>query len=65
VQKIPSKTMTQQSKKMQKASNPKHPGNPDTMRTPNLRIVGIEHNKDSQSKGLVNIFDKIKKRKLP
>jgi hypothetical protein len=50
---------------MQKASNPKHPGNPDTMRTPNLRIVGIEHNKDSQSKGLVNIFDKIKKRKLP
>jgi hypothetical protein len=29
------------------------------MRRPNLRIIGIEENKDSQLKGLVNIFNKI------
>ena len=31
----------------------------DTMRRPNLMIIGIEESKDSQLKGLVNIFNKI------
>jgi hypothetical protein len=29
------------------------------MRRPNLRIIGIDKNKDSQIKDLVNIFNKI------
>ena len=31
----------------------------DTMRRPNLRIIGAEESKDSQLKGPVNIFNKI------
>jgi hypothetical protein len=31
----------------------------DTMRRPNLRIIGIDENKDFQFKGPVNIFNKI------
>ena len=31
----------------------------DTMIRPNLRIIGIEENEDSQLKGPVNIFNKI------
>ena len=31
----------------------------DTLRIPNLRIIGVEYNKDSQLKGPVNIFKKI------
>ena len=31
----------------------------DTMRRPNLRIIGIEDSEDSQLKGAVNIFNKI------
>jgi hypothetical protein len=31
----------------------------DTLRRPNLRIIGIKENKDSQLKGPVNIFNKI------
>jgi chromosome segregation ATPase len=31
----------------------------DTIRKPNLRIIGIEGNKDSQLKGPVNVFNKI------
>jgi hypothetical protein len=31
----------------------------DTMRRPNLRIIGREESKDSQPKGPVNIFKKI------
>jgi hypothetical protein len=31
----------------------------DTMRRPNLRIIGIEEGENSQLKGLVNIFNKI------
>jgi chromosome segregation ATPase len=31
----------------------------DTMRRPNLKIIGIEESKDSQLKGPVNIFNKI------
>jgi hypothetical protein len=38
----------------------------DTMRRPNLRIIGIEESEDSKLKGSVNIFNKIKeKKKLP
>jgi hypothetical protein len=31
----------------------------DTMRRPNLRIIGIDENKDFQLKGTVNIFNKL------
>jgi hypothetical protein len=31
----------------------------DTMRGPNLRIIGIEESKDSQLKGQVKIFNKV------
>jgi prefoldin subunit 5 len=31
----------------------------DTMRRPNLRIIGIEESEDSQLKGPINIFNKI------
>jgi DNA repair exonuclease SbcCD ATPase subunit len=37
----------------------------DTMRRPNLRIIGIEENGDSQLKGPVNIFDKIIEENFP
>ena len=37
----------------------------DTMRRPNLRIIGIEENEDSQLEGPVNIFNKIKEVNLP
>jgi hypothetical protein len=35
------------------------------MRRPNLRIVGIEESKDSQHKGLVNIFNTIIEENFP
>jgi hypothetical protein len=38
----------------------------DTMRRPNLRIIGIDKNEDFQLKGPVNILKKKKdRRKLP
>ena len=37
----------------------------DTMRRPNLRIIGIEESEDSQLKGLVNIFNKIIEENFP
>jgi methyl-accepting chemotaxis protein len=37
----------------------------DTTRRPNLRIIGIEERKDSQIKGLVNIFNKIIEENFP
>ena len=37
----------------------------DTMRRPNLRIIGIEESKDSQLKGPVNIFNKIIEENFP
>jgi hypothetical protein len=30
----------------------------DTMRTPNLRIIGVDENEDFQCKGPVNVFNK-------
>ena len=35
------------------------------MRRTNLRIIGIEESKDSQLKGQVNIFNKIKEENFP
>jgi uncharacterized coiled-coil protein SlyX len=37
----------------------------DTMRRPNLRIIGTEDSKDSQLKGPVNIFNKIIEENFP
>jgi hypothetical protein len=37
----------------------------DTMRRPNLRIMGIEEREDSQLKGPVNIFNKIIEENFP
>ena len=37
----------------------------DTMRRPNLRIIGIEENEDSQNKGPMNIFKKIIEENFP
>jgi prefoldin subunit 5 len=37
----------------------------DTMRRPNLRIIGIEESQDSQLKGPVNIFNKIIEENFP
>ena len=37
----------------------------DTIRRPNLRIIGIDENEDVQLKGPVNIFKKMYRRKLP
>jgi hypothetical protein len=37
----------------------------DTMRSPNLRIIGLEESEDSQFKGLVNIFNKIIEENFP
>jgi hypothetical protein len=37
----------------------------DTMRRPNLRIIGIEESEDSQLKGTVNIFNKIMEENFP
>jgi hypothetical protein len=37
----------------------------DTMRKPNLKIIGIEESEDSQFKGPVNIFNKIIEENFP
>ena len=37
----------------------------DTMRRPNLRIIGIEGSEDSQVNGPLNIFNKIIKENFP
>jgi hypothetical protein len=41
---------------MQKSPIPKHPGNPDTMKVPNLRIICIGEKKHSQIKRSIKIF---------
>ena len=57
--------MTQQSKKTQNAPNPNIQEIKDTMRRPNLRIIGIEESEDSQLKGPENIFNKIIEENFP
>ena len=37
----------------------------DTMRRPNLRIIGVDENKDFQLKGPANIFNKIIEENFP
>jgi predicted ribosome quality control (RQC) complex YloA/Tae2 family protein len=37
----------------------------DTMRRPNLRIIGIDENEDFQLEGPVNIFNKITEENFP
>jgi hypothetical protein len=37
----------------------------DTIRRPNLRIIGIKGNEDSQLKGQINIFNKIIEENFP
>jgi uncharacterized coiled-coil DUF342 family protein len=37
----------------------------DTMRRPNLRIIGVDDNKDCQLKGPANIFNKIIEENFP
>jgi uncharacterized coiled-coil protein SlyX len=37
----------------------------DTMRRPNLRIIGTEESEDSQLKGPLNIFNKLIEKNLP
>ena len=49
---------------MQKDPNSKHEIQ-DTMRRPNLRIIGIDENEDFQLKGTANIFNKIIEEKFP
>jgi hypothetical protein len=52
-------TTIKENGKMQKDPNSKHAGNPEPMRRPNLRIIGVDENEDFQLKGPVNIFKKI------
>ena len=47
---------------MQKASDPKHPGQNER---PNLRIPGIEESEDFQLKGPVNVFNKTIEENFP
>ena len=49
---------------MQRAPNPKHPGNPGQNKRPNLKITGIE-SEDFQLKGPVNVFNKIIEKNFP
>jgi hypothetical protein len=44
---------------MQKYPNAKHSENPEHIRKPNLRIIGLEESKDSQLTRPVNIFKKL------
>jgi hypothetical protein len=67
VQKIPQKTWTQQSTKMQneKILTQNIQEIQDTTRRPNLKIIGIGENEDFQLKRLVNIFNKIIEENFP
>jgi hypothetical protein len=63
--------LTQQPKKMEKKKKSKKlltqniQKIQDTMKRPNLRLIGIEESKDSQLKGPVNIFNKIIEESFP
>jgi hypothetical protein len=50
---------------MQKDPNSKHPGNPGNNGRPNLRVIGIDRNKDFQFKGPANTFNKIIEENFP
>jgi hypothetical protein len=62
--------IAQQSKKMQKEKckknlTPNIQKIQDTMRRPNLWIIGVDENEDFQLKGPANIFNKIIKENFP
>jgi hypothetical protein len=68
VQKIPQNTWEQQSKTMEKCKKiitKNIQEIQDTMRRPNLRIIGVDENEDFQLKGPVNIFNKILEENFP
>jgi hypothetical protein len=65
VLKIPISHNNQKKCKKQKAPNPNHQEIQDTMRRPNLSIIGIEESKDSQLKEPVNIINKIIEENFP
>jgi hypothetical protein len=65
VQKIPQKTLTQPSKKMQNAKTQNIQEIQDIIRRANLRIIGIEKNEVAQLKGAVNILSKIIEENFP
>ena len=50
---------------MQKDPKSEHPRNQDTMRRPNLRIIGVGENDDFQLKGPANIFNNIIEENFP
>ena len=50
---------------MQKDSNPNIQEIKDTIRRPNLRIIGIDEKEDFQLKGPANIFNKIIEENFP
>jgi hypothetical protein len=50
---------------MQKYPNSKNPGNPDTMRRPNLQIIVVDENEDFKLKWPANIFNKIIEENFP
>jgi hypothetical protein len=51
--------LVKENAKCKKFPTEKHAGNLDTMKRPNLIILGTEDNGDSQLKGPENIFNKI------
>jgi hypothetical protein len=57
--------LTQQSKKMQKILTQNTQEIQDTMRRPNLSIIGIDKKGDFQLKGPINIFNKIIEENFP
>ena len=50
---------------MQKACNPKHPGNPGHNEKTKPRIIGIDESEDLKLKGPANIFNKIMEENFP
>ena len=66
VQKKPQKTLiVKENTKCKKLLTPNIQEIEDTMRRPNLRIIGVDKNEDFQLKGPANIFNKIIEKKLP
>jgi hypothetical protein len=67
VQKIPQKTDTtiKENVKCKKILTQNIQEIQDTMRRPNLRIIGIDENEDFKLKGTVNIFNKFIEENYP
>ena len=65
MQRIPQRTWTQQSNKMQKDPNSKHPGNPGHNKKTKHKDNRYKENEDFQLKEPVNIFNKIIEENFP